>query len=221
MRRLFRFGLLICIVILCLPGQVWGNKFVTTPWTLSLNFGEGSSQQKWEVEGGDTSAIRNKDGPQFSLYLNWELQPNLSIVTGLRLVEKGITYDHYYYDQYGYKSGYDYFQEVIGYISVPILFKLKYPIGRFTPYLILGPRLDFNIYIDSSFEYISDLFEEFKNPVIGYDLGAGLSFRIFKVNSIYLEYSISEDFGYVYDKDGLKAKNYVVNILLGIEILKF
>lgn len=75
-------------------------------------------------------------------------------------------------------------------LSAPVMLALKTHAGKFVPYLLLGPRFDFLLSIDS----VENSFDKSNDPIIGITLGAGFERVVWKNYSFLAEIRYNYDF---------------------------
>lgn len=105
----------------------------------------------------------------------------------------------------------------LDYLSISALVKLKYELVMFSPYIIVGPQLNFllNKNIEKGWEVV---FDKFKENNIGISIGAGSEIKNILPVSILLEYRYERDFIDNFDSPNINIKNYSHVILLGVKI---
>ena len=105
----------------------------------------------------------------------------------------------------------------LDYLLLTTLVKIKYEIGIFSPYIILGPQIDFliNKKVEKGWELIYD---RFSNANIDFSIGVGNEIKNILPISILFEYRYERDFMDNYDHPNVNIKNYSHVILIGIKI---
>ena len=118
----------------------------------------------------------------------------------------------------------------IGFYTISPSFKLIFPVKKLTPYIFLGPRLD---YYNEKFNNIrSDIYFEdkiTKKTIWGFNVGEGFCYRI-KRFSIIAEYKFMYSFTYLFDmpssyndyhaRNTLKTYTHVVSLGLKYHFTK-
>lgn len=105
----------------------------------------------------------------------------------------------------------------LDYLSVSALVKLKYELEIISPFIILGPQLNFllNKNIEKGWEVI---FDRFRNANVDLSIGVGTELKNILAIPIIFEYRFERDFIDNYDLPDINIKNYSHVILLGIKI---
>lgn len=103
--------------------------------------------------------------------------------------------------------------ERFSYISVPILLEMKLLKSYLSPYLLLGPRLEYLINYPNSL-----LYDEFNKMDFGITMGIGIEFNIRFIKSIILEGRFSPNLSNSYKNEYVTVKNSSIEILIGVVI---
>ena len=104
----------------------------------------------------------------------------------------------------------------IDYISIPILAKLRLPLPKFTPYLVVGPRFDF--LISRSGGPLDAAISQFDKMDYGLTIGAGV-----ELNSIF-PFGLLAEFRYnpnsydSYNNQYLSVRNRSMDFLVGVRL---
>ncbi len=105
----------------------------------------------------------------------------------------------------------------LDYLTISVLAKMKYELGLFSPYIIVGPQL--NLLLNKNIEKgWGIVFDKFKKNNIGLSVGAGFELKNIFPIPILVEYRYERDFIDNYDSPVINIKNYSHVILLGIKI---
>ena len=169
-----------------------------------------------EAKVGTTGDKKNRTGFDFGISLEWFNLPFFSLLTEVHYAQKGMIEEIPKTNEYGQEIAPRKYDKRIDYLSLPILAKIALNSKHITPYLVIGPRFDFNL------DLKSDVFfgwqgNEFKNVDVGGTLGVGVESKSEPLKAI-LEFRYSPDFTYAYKSDLLKIKNRSFEILFGIAI---
>jgi len=105
----------------------------------------------------------------------------------------------------------------LDYLLISALAKFKYELEIFSPYIIIGPQIDFliNKNVDKGWELIYD---RFSNANIDLSIGIGTDIKNIFPISLLIEYRYERDFMDNYDHPNVNIKNYSHVILIGIKI---
>jgi hypothetical protein len=98
------------------------------------------------------------------------------------------------------------------YLNSTILGKIKFSQGDFRPYLIVGPKFDFEIYNNDKIFIIQDDFAKF---IPGLKVGLGTEFTISKLNFL-TELLYDANFIDLYEENNLKITSSSIDIRVGI-----
>jgi len=105
----------------------------------------------------------------------------------------------------------------LNYLIISVLAKLKYKLGMFSPYIIVGPQ--FNLLLSKNIQKgWGVVLDKFKENNIGISVGVGSEIKNILPISILVEYRYERDFIDNYDSPNIDIKNYSHVILLGIKI---
>jgi hypothetical protein len=111
-------------------------------------------------------------------------------------------------------------KSTINYFTFSPLLKFRYDIKRWTPYVFVGPRIDYQLSYQS--EFSSAIGNEFNKSILGITYGAGVEFRQNKIGML-MEFQHQPDITSVMDKPisstntGLKITNNAFVISAGIK----
>jgi len=102
-----------------------------------------------------------------------------------------------------------------GVLTFSPYFKLKIPVKSFTPYIFIGPRIDYYYSKLSSDDANSFNDQITKKPLLGFNVGEGIAYKINRL-SIFAEYQYMFSFNYLIDIPGYTASDpkygfYTVN----------
>ena len=102
-----------------------------------------------------------------------------------------------------------------GFFTFSPYFKLKIPLKSFTPYIFIGPRMDYYYPKLSSDDANSFKDQITKKPIWGFNVGEGIAYKLNRI-SIFAEYQYMYSFSYLIDIPGYTATDpmygfYTVN----------
>jgi hypothetical protein len=165
---------LIIIIILFIPFNLLHSQF-----KLNYGFKAGAvSAHINEIYEGGEYAYSSKWGFGAGIFLEGSFNNNISISGELDYLQGG-----WYDDDLSQKYS-------MNVLSVPVLLKLKTDAGKFTPYLLAGPKFDFLLSMDS----VNHSFDKAIFPIYGVTLGAGCERVVWKNYSILAEIRYNYDF---------------------------
>jgi len=142
-----------------------------------LNFGikTGLSLAHVVYEGNRSSSSGSRAGVDMGLYIESTFNKDVSLSCEFHYIQKG--------------EGDPGWKTLTECLSIPVLLKLKTQAGKFTPYLLSGPRFDFML----SYENSSGATTELNNINFGVTLGLGSEINLWKSNSLVAEIRYDHD----------------------------
>jgi hypothetical protein len=155
-------------------------------------------------------------GFDLGMYLELMNAPAASILAEIHYIQKG-------YGLTVAETGPD-GPEILGYttldwrydyLTVPILFKLRYQSESLTPYLIAGPRIDILL---GEFEPSYVLPIDYESVDFGVSMGLGTEILLGSIPRSYVEFRYSPNLTTAYKGAYVDIKNRSFEFLLGIEI---
>jgi len=143
--------------------------------------------------------------------------------------QRGYTSEVAKTDEFGNEIGRYNVNNKTNYITMGLLGKVKFKTKTVTPYVIIGPKVDFylgysiNATEERSPEEISDydpVLEQFKKINYSINLGAGLEFEKLLPFKTLVEFNYSPPINTSFNSAGLEIKEHYFNIKLGINFIK-
>jgi len=107
----------------------------------------------------------------------------------------------------------DYLNNKFDYISFSYLVKLKYENTIIVPYILFGPRIDFQINENIEFNLHSD---QFRQTAWGYSIGGGLLYNKIENIDLLIEFTSSPDISKIYNTDLLEISKFSYELKIGI-----
>jgi len=104
----------------------------------------------------------------------------------------------------------------VDYISIPLLIKARQPAGQVTPYLIAGPRVNFQVGINETFW--ATTYDFFKKVSFGFTVGGGTEVQVSPKAALLFEVTYSPDLTNIFDAE--KAKSTLVGSPVTLESVK-
>ena len=104
----------------------------------------------------------------------------------------------------------------LDYVSVPVLAKLRLQTGLFSPYILVGPRIDFFLGYKSDEDAFNAVYDKFKKTTLGGSAGIGVQIASLLPVSLIAEARYNFDFADSYETDLLKVRNNAVDFWLGV-----
>ena len=172
-----------------------------------------SADQTWNYYTGSTLNTKPITTFEIGIFSEWEYTKYFSVVYGVHFIQKGMSFEVAKFDDAYNIIGYNDYVNIANYLSLPILFKLRYKMKLLTPYFIIGPRIDFFV---SEKSEAGNIFEDFALQTVGLDFGLGCDFNAFEWGRIFIELRMSRDLQEAYETIHVKVWNETLQITLGI-----
>lgn len=197
----------------------------------SLNFGN-AQLRHWGVKVALTSAdvnYQNKLAPGFETtrrmgfsigaYVEWFETGWFTLITQAEYAQKGLGTDFLITGPAGpeileRKTLYS----RLDYLSVPILGKATLQLGSLSPYVLVGPRVDFFLGYESDLNSFSTLFEKYGRTAFGATVGIGIQADSILPLPVVIEARYNLDIKKSFDNGVVKASNNSVDLWLGVVI---
>ena len=188
-----------------------------------LKIGTSLATQKWEYHdlppyfGDPNLPTKIRWGIDAAVYLQVADFKILSIITEIHYIQKGrcvtisgITIAD---NPDGYEeTGPHQITMSFNYLSLPILLRTNLLQSSYSPYLFLGPRLDYLIYHEPS-----SVYDNFTKIDYGMTIGLGCEMN-FEFVIFLVEIRYSPTLNYSYQNQYLNVKNECAEILIGIQL---
>jgi opacity protein-like surface antigen len=143
--------------------------------------------------------------------------PFFSVVAELNYTQKGMKYEFKVTDP-GDPSGTGEtitMDNQLDYLDLRMLVKLRKSYPLFSPYLLAGPRFDYQVAESIAREFDS-IFKDFKKETYGIGVGAGVEISSVISFPLLLEFIYNYDFSKPYKTENLTIKNEDIEIRAGI-----
>ncbi len=204
-------GLILFIILLS------NSSFSQIPVKWGINLGLTSSNQKFYYTNTNTSREYDfRPGIEFGVFGEFFNFPNLSFVGEISYIQKGTQdKDINVSRQANNPQGYEDMGHLdlrFDYLSLTTLAKGKYNLGWFTPFVFIGPSL--NYLVDGN-EQADFGLDKYNKLVIGYSAGLGTEFEIMSPFSIIMEVVYNQDITKAYKDDVGYIKNNSFGFLIG------
>lgn len=181
-----------------------------------LKFGAISATQTWDYKTSTKFSPERRWGIDAAGYIEVINLPYFRLLGELHYIQKGfsITLPVTTISQPDGTGEYITLKPRVDYLSVPILAKLRFDLGKVTPYLIAGPRFDF--LISKNPDGFQSVLDNFKSKDIGISIGSGFEFSLKFIKSVLAEFRFSPSFSEAYSSNTLTVKNQSFEFLLGV-----
>ena len=159
--------------------------------------------------GFDTN---DRTGFDIGVYAEWFDLAFFSLLTEVHYIQKGMKHEERRITEFGELPPRKWDSRV-DYLSFPVLAKITIQANRYSPYFMMGPRID--LFLGYNSDLLEGLYDEFERVDIGGDFGIGVGDNGGPVK-VLLELRYSPDFSNAYETDLLKVKNNSFEILFGL-----
>jgi hypothetical protein len=183
-----------------------------------LKVGAVSATQTWQYWSNSQLSTDPRWGFDAGIFVEALDLPFLSVLAELHYVQKGFTNTlpvttEAQPDGTGEEIT---FRPRVDYLSLPILAKIRFDVGFFTPYVFAGPRVDFLLTnTDDGFGLVLD---KFKKTDVGVSIGMGVELPLSFVSHLLAEFRFSPSLTEAFKNGSLKVKNQSIELFLGVEL---
>lgn len=210
--KLFFILIIVCLSPVLSKAQIISNYGAKTAFTRSM----------FEIEE-DFNFSTWRSGFNVAIYTGKNVSEFVSFLLQFEYSQKGYIFEQVETNEVGTEIQNVRANTRLDYISVPIFLKIIYPTQRLTPFITIGPRLDYLANVSkgkfkfSSMKFIDPFADYLKSYILGGSASCGLQIPASN------KYNISIEFRYNYDfSDSAKepvqytVKNKSFDIWLGI-----
>jgi len=161
---------------------------------------------------------KRRTGVNAAIFAEWLNTPFISIVTQLEYAQRGFTETIAPVASSPGIAVMDTRDNRVDYLSLPILLKASLSLGVFSPYVIVGPRLDKYLGYHDNFIVPNSINEEFTKTLWGGSAGIGLELRTLLPVSLSIEFRYNADFADSYKDYLLRVRNDAYDFWLGVAL---
>lgn len=205
--------MLILLAILSLTVTTINAQFVRG---YGLKVGSTLSNQDWDYDNSSGFNFNpdNRIGLNVGLFAELLDIPFFSVVTEFNYIQKGMT-DELNITTADNPSGISKVEwdSRLDYINISVLGKFRLNYLLFRPYLLLGPKIDFEIVKESNLS--GGLEDDFESNRIGLKAGIGTEINLLPV-TIMAELLYDADLNELYENENLKVNTSSFDFRLGI-----
>ena len=210
-------SLMLAIFLLC------ASIAKATDLSMGFKAGPAMSNQDFDYKSGFTWDFDYRSGLEAGGFIEVPLVRGISIQSAFLYCPGGFKAEVPEVDELGVATGRSVtVKPRIDYLSVPVVVRASPSSKKVAPYLIAGPRLNFQIGVDGS--YFADVYSDIAEITIGLTLGVGTEMRINRKAAILVELQYCPDFTNLYDPDTAppdatlgSIKNRAISILVGVK----
>ena len=163
--------------------------------------------------------IKRRTGFGIALYAEWFNLQVISIVSQIEYTQRGIGEEIAITGPNGPTIiRTEVRDKRLDYLSIPILAKTSVPFGNVTPYILIGPRIDFLLGYRDEFIVGNSIYQDFKKTMFGGTIGTGFALADLLPTTISVEFRYNIDLGDSYDTSLLKVRNNAYDIWVGVAL---
>ena len=187
-----------------------------------LKVGTTISNQNWEYSSSSGLSALSFDSESrvglnigiFSEFLNL---PFISIVAEANYIQKGMKKEIPVTTTTQPDGTGEFFtwKTSVDYINVSTFGKLRFNIGIFAPYVLIGPKIDFEINKKDSFGQVNVVAENFNKNRFGFKAGIGTEINLLTFNLL-AEILYDADLNELYKNENLKVNSNSFDLRIGI-----
>jgi opacity protein-like surface antigen len=194
------------------------STFAQMPIKWGFNLGLTSSNQSFHNMITNTSRENNsRSGIECGVFAEFPALSNLSLVGEISYIQKGTKNDGIVVTRrLDNAAGYEdmgFLNERFDYVSASTFAKGRYELGVITPYLFVGPRLN---YLAGGNEQVDLKSEGYRKFVFGYAVGVGIEIELSLSFSVAMEAVYDQDITRAFDDVTGYMKNHSIGFLLGV-----
>jgi hypothetical protein len=187
-----------------------------------LKVGTTISNQDWEYS--NTSGLSklsfdtdSRFGLNIGLFIELLDIPFISIVTEVNYIQKGMKKELPVttVSQPAGTGEFVTWNTRVDYINISAFGKLRINAGPLTPYILLGPKIDFEINKTNSLGPVSVVEENFYKNRFGLKVGIGTEINLLSFN-VLAEFLYDADFNELYENETLKVNSNSFDLRIGI-----
>ncbi len=175
-----------------------------------------SAAQEWNVAQVGKMDVKKRNGINFAAYTEWLDIPFFSVVTQLEYAQRGMIYEGIETSD----SGPQIIRRVnvnnrVDYFSIPVVGKFTFPIGKFSPFITCGPRIDILLGYQSD-AHFSQFYDKFNISNVGATISIGSEVHDLMQLDLSLEARYNFDFADSYSIDPFTIRNNSLDIWFGV-----
>ena len=176
------------------------------------------SNQTWDYSSSLDIDFETEDkiGLNVGLFMEILDLPFFSIVTELNYIQKGMelalprtTAD------YPTANGFVNWDTRIDYLNIAAMAKVRLNYGIIKPYILVGPKIDYEISKSFSDINASDIEDQFDESRLGAKVGIGTEINLLPM-TLLVEILYDADFNELYNKQNLKVSSNSFDLRIGI-----
>lgn len=184
------------------------------------------SNQKFDYKSGFDLDLKNITGFNGSVFAEFLNSKTINLYAETGYDRRGYILNVIRTDEFGNTIGEYDVKNITNYIFASVGAKLKFPTKFVTPYILLGPRLDFylgyNVSSTNYPEFFSDnvVLDDFKKIMFDLGAGVGIEFNRLLPYRIFIEANYYPGIITSYSNQYLNVWEHSFNFKLGINFIK-
>ena len=164
---------------------------------------------------------KRRVGFNVAVYAEWLNIPFLSVITQLEYKQGGYLQEFSVPPSPSTSASTILADNRVDYLSIPILAKFTFPAGDFHPYVLAGPRFDFQLGYHRTIVFndpsLAPPYDHFKKSLLGGSFGLGTQVCHLTPVPLLVELRYNPDFSDSYQEGGLSVRNNAYDIWVGVE----
>jgi len=169
------------------------------------------SHQDWSVTLPGDFTKDDKLGMNVGAFAEFFNMPIFSLITEINYVQKG--FESKYLNIVNGFVSFPSWKLRIDYLNISLLAKSKMGLGIFSPYIFVGPRIDFELSRTSSIS--NNVNYDFEKSMVGLKLGIGSEIEIFQIKFL-TEFIYDYGFGDLNKRENIEVKSNSIEFRLGM-----
>jgi len=159
----------------------------------------------------------NRWGLNLGVFTEFLNIPYFSLVTELNYVQKGMTEEFPVTTTTNPDGTGEYitWDTRVDYLNLSALGKFRLDLSRFIPYILLGPKIDFEINQENSLDWTNVVEENFNEVMYGFKIGIGSEVELGTFN-LFAEILYDYNFNELYENENLIVTANSVDFRIGI-----
>jgi hypothetical protein len=207
-KSFLNISLLSCILLsLVYPqSKTFGVKIATT-----------SAAYEWRTAYPQVSPpLKRLQGYNFAIYAQWYESEYFGAITQFEYSQRGNT--TVYTDFYPLGQVEYVLKNHASYLSVPLFVKFRPINSDVSPFLLVGPRVDYLVKQNTEDVGMNVVYNHLKKWVLGYSISLGIESSYFLGINISLEARYNRDITNTFHDDGIEILNNAFDFWLGVGI---
>lgn len=192
-----------------------GNAQLIKRCGLKVAFTSASQDFKYSTFAPDT---KRRPGFNAGIYIEWFDLPLVSLITQIEYAQRGMGLE--FVRTLNDPTPIEIFTEYnrVDYLSLPVLVKVAVPTTIVTPFLLIGPRIDFFLGYHSDRDLFNAVYDQFKKTMIGGSIGIGVEATSLLPVNVIVEGRYNFDLADSYSTQYLTVRNNSFDVWLGVAL---